>query len=71
MQKPQALYEYLWKNRIRVKDFADKMHITPAFLSKYLNGKYRFSEKTARLVERFSNGEVTADQVLKENPIVD
>lgn len=57
---------YLVKNRLTVKEFAEKIEYSRNQISGIVNGKLRPSNRLAKLIEQATNGEVTAEELLKE-----
>lgn len=59
------LREYLFRQRISVQDFAEKLEYSRTHLSLIVNGKGKPSPRLAKSIERATNGEVTAQELLK------
>jgi DNA-binding transcriptional regulator YdaS (Cro superfamily) len=62
------LRDYLHFERISLTKFSRSLELTMTHLSGYLNGRIRVSKKVARAIERITEGKVTAEQVMKDNP---
>lgn len=62
------LRDYLHFKKIKVTDFAESLELSRSHVMNYLHGRTRVSRKFARAIERKTNGEVTIEEVLKENP---
>lgn len=60
------LRDYLYHNRISVTEFAKTIDYSRGHLTSIINGKLFPSNKLARQIEKATNGEVTADELLKE-----
>ena len=60
--------DYLYFEKITLKSFAESIELSPAHLSGYSRGKLRVSKKVARAIERATNGKVTAEEIMKNNP---
>lgn len=60
------LRDYLYHNRITVTNMAAELGYTRTHLSTIVNGKSKPSPRLARDIEKFTNGIVTAKQLLKE-----
>ena len=61
------LRTYLFMNRIEYKDFAEKLGITRQCIWKYCNGGWP-QPKIAKRIEEITEGEITAEQLLKGRP---
>lgn len=64
------LKEYLYIKRTTIKDFAEYMGYSREHMSAVINGHLKPSKAMAKAIERATNGEVTAEEVLqrkKEN----
>lgn len=55
---------YLVKNRLSVVEFAQMLDYSRTHLSAVINGHLKPSRRLARAIERETNGEVTADELL-------
>jgi len=62
------LRHYLFENRIRVKDFAQKIGYTPECISNVSNKKVRPSERLAQLIYQATEGQVSVEELLKDFP---
>ncbi len=60
------LREYLFRNRISIKALADQLEYSRTHLSLIVNKKAHPSARLARDIERATNGEVTAKELLKQ-----
>lgn len=58
------LKEWLFKNEITVTDCASKLGISREQLSGIISGRVNASPKTAMKIEKFTNGKVTAHEIL-------
>lgn len=63
------LREYLFRQRISVQEFAEKLEYSRTHLSLIVNGKGRPSPRLAKAIEKATNGEVTAEELLKKKDI--
>lgn len=59
------LREYLFRKRITVKEFSETLDYTRTHLSQIINGNRSPSKRLARSIEKATNGEVTAEELLK------
>lgn len=57
---------YLMKNRLTIKEFCEKVNYSRNQISGVMSGKLRASKKLAKIIEQATNGEVTAEEVLKK-----
>lgn len=67
------LRDYLHQKRyseekLSIKKFAESMELSPSHITNYLHGRTIVSKKVARAIERRTHGEVTAEEVLRDNP---
>lgn len=67
------LIDYLGKKRysqerLTLKKFAKAIDFSPSHITNYLVGRTPVSRKVARAIERVTNGEVTAAEIMKDNP---
>lgn len=60
------LKKYLFLKRINITEFSEKIEISRSYLSAIANGKLIPSRKIARQIERATEGEVTAKEILGE-----
>lgn len=61
MQYQKKLLKYLKENNIRHHDFATRLNIHYAHMSRLLNGKCPFTDNLKTLIEFFTDGNVTKD----------
>jgi DNA-binding transcriptional regulator YdaS (Cro superfamily) len=59
------LREYLFYNRISIKEFAEKIEYSRPHLSGIIHGKYRPSARLAKTIELATNGEVTVKELME------
>ena len=59
------LKEYLFYKRMTVKDFSEKIGYSRTHISATMNGHLKMNKKLARAIERETEGEVTAEELLK------
>ena len=59
------LREYLFVHRMTVKEFSALVDYSRTHLSAIVNDKLRPSAKLARRIEKETNGEVKAEELLK------
>lgn len=69
MRTSMDLRTYLFKNRITQKAFAEILDYSHHHIHNYLHKRLRVSPKLARKIEKVTNGEVTAKEVLDHNPV--
>lgn len=55
---------YLESRRFQQKEFARAIGISPSSISQYLSGLREPSLKIGRMIERYTNGKVTIDDLL-------
>lgn len=60
------LREYLFFNRISVTEFSKKVGCSRNHISGIINGRYVPGKFLASAIEHSTNGEVTAEELLKE-----
>lgn len=60
------LREYLFHKRITVKKFSEMLDCTRTHLSEIIHGRRAPSRRLAKDIEQATNGEVTAEELLKE-----
>lgn len=58
---------YLAKQRVTIKDFCEKIGYSRNQISGIINERYRPSARLAKLIEEATNGEVKADELLKQH----
>lgn len=56
------------QERLSIKKFAESMELSASHITNYLHGRTIVSKKVARAIERRTQGEVTAQEVLNDNP---
>jgi hypothetical protein len=59
------LREYLFKNRLKVTDFAKIIGYERGYINKVVNGLMIPGRKLAESIEKATNGEVKAEDLLK------
>ncbi len=59
------LREYLFRNRLTVKGFSDKIDCSRNHLSSIIHGRFKPSKRLAKDIELATNGEVKAEDLLK------
>lgn len=62
------LRDYLHKERITAKSFAETINYTPDHIRNYIRGSTKLGKKAAILIEKATNGKVTAKEIMKGNP---
>jgi DNA-binding transcriptional regulator YdaS (Cro superfamily) len=60
------LREYLFRKRMTVTDFSKLIDYSRTHISEIIHGTRRPGKKVARIIEKATNGEVTAEELLKE-----
>lgn len=60
--------ERFTENKMTLKKFAESIDLSTGHLSAYIHGRLRLSKKAARAIERITDGDVTAKEVMKDNP---
>lgn len=58
------LREYLFSSKITAKDFALKAGISKSYLSRLLNGATRPSKQMSSHIEKVTNGDVRAENII-------
>lgn len=61
-----SLKEYLFYKGISITDFAKEVGASRNYISQISLGKLKPSKFLAKEIERLTNGEVTAEELLKE-----
>jgi DNA-binding transcriptional regulator YdaS (Cro superfamily) len=61
------LRDYLYLNDLTIKELAEKINYAPHHLSSYMVGRHRMGMKCALMIEKFTKGKLTAEQLMKEN----
>ena len=59
------LREYLFLKRMSVTEFSKMVDHSRNYISQIINGKHVPSKKLARAIERATDGEVKADELMK------
>lgn len=59
------LKEYLYLQRLTIKEFSDILDYSRVHISSIINGKSYASDKIARKIERVTGGEVTRSDLPK------
>jgi ribosome-binding protein aMBF1 (putative translation factor) len=59
------LREYLFYNRITVKEFSEKIEYSRTHLSAIIHGRLKPSKRLAKQIERETNGEVTVKELME------
>lgn len=59
------LREYLFLKRMSVTEFSKLVDHSRNYISQIVNGKHIPSKKLARAIEKATNGEVTAEELIK------
>jgi DNA-binding transcriptional regulator YdaS (Cro superfamily) len=62
------LRDYLHFQRITTAEFARRINYYHGTLNEYMRGRVRVSKRLAEVIEKATNGEVTAKEVLEQNP---
>jgi hypothetical protein len=60
------LRRYLFEKKISIVDFSKTIECDRAYLSKIVNGKLKPSKRLAKDIEKATNGDVKAEELLKE-----
>jgi DNA-binding transcriptional regulator YdaS (Cro superfamily) len=60
------LREYLYRRRIQVKDFAASIDYSPTQVSTVIHRRRKPGKKLARLIEKATNGIITASDLLND-----
>lgn len=59
------LKEYLFLHRISVSEFSHKIKCNRSYFSRLINGHVKPGKRLAEDIEQATNGEVTAEELLK------
>ena len=59
------LREYLWNHKITIQQFAEKIKYNRHYISQIMRGEKVPSQRLAEDIERATNGEVKAEDILK------
>lgn len=62
----KKLKEYLFYKEKSITDFAKELMISRSYMNKIVLGQKKPSRLLAKEIERATNGEVTAEELLKE-----
>lgn len=60
------LREYLFRNRLSITDFAKKINYDRNYISKIMHSVRSPGQKLAKEIEKATNGEVKANDLIKE-----
>jgi DNA-binding transcriptional regulator YdaS (Cro superfamily) len=55
---------YLWKNKLKVSDFAKKINYSPEYVREIVRGNKIPGAKAAKLIEEATNGEILAEDLM-------
>lgn len=61
------LREYLFHHRLKITAFAHRIEYGPGYVTEIINGTKKPGKKFAKAVEKATNGEVKAEDLLKES----
>lgn len=61
------LRTYLFNHRMKVVEFGRRINFSPIHLYKIIHGERKPSLKLAKIIEKETNGEVKAEELLKKN----
>jgi plasmid maintenance system antidote protein VapI len=59
------LREYLWKHKITIEEFAKSIGYNRHHISRVMKGEKKPGKGLANLIEKATNGEVKAEQLLQ------
>lgn len=59
------LREYLFRKRIKLTEFSKLINYDITYISKIINGSRKPGRKMAEIIEKATEGEVTAEELLK------
>jgi DNA-binding transcriptional regulator YdaS (Cro superfamily) len=59
---------YLVENQISIKKFAEMIKYNHNHISQMMRGKRKPSLRLAETISKATNGEVTVDEIMKDNP---
>lgn len=62
-----TLRDYLYYNKISVKEFSESLDYSRTHMSAIIHGRLKPSKRLAKAIEKATNGEVKAEELLKEN----
>jgi ribosome-binding protein aMBF1 (putative translation factor) len=57
--------EFLFSNRMSVKELAEKLDVHPNHITAIKNGRYKAGKKLARDIETLSGGGIKAEELRK------
>jgi DNA-binding transcriptional regulator YdaS (Cro superfamily) len=60
------LREYLFRNRISVTDFSNKLEYSRTHISEIMNGRRNCPKRLAILIESATKGQVSINDLLKD-----
>ena len=60
------LRTYLFNKRQTISAFAREINYHPNFITSIINGKLKAGIKLAKIIEKYTNGEVKAEEVISE-----
>ena len=60
------LREYLFRKKLSVTKFSEMIDSNRAYLSLVIHGRTKPGKRLAKDIERATNGEVTAEELLRE-----
>ncbi len=60
------LREYLFRQRLKISDFAKKLGYGRTYINEIVNGTKKPGKHLARQIERETEGQVKAEDLLKE-----
>ncbi len=61
------LRRYLFENRVTIRTFAKDINYAIQTISMIVNGRQKAGKKLAKIIEKHTNGAVTADEVIYES----
>jgi len=62
------LREYLFYNRLTIKEFAQVCDYSPEHISGYISGRFRISKKLMKRISEATGNQVTMDELISMNP---
>lgn len=60
------LREYLFRKRMKISEFSKQINYGRGYINEIINGTKKPGKKIAEAIEKATNGEVTAQEVLKD-----
>lgn len=66
-RQPMKLKDYLYFNKISTTDFAEQINYQRSYLSAVTNGSRKCGAKLAKIIEKATNGQVTAKELLSKD----